>query len=352
MSKLNQEVAVGFGKAAWHFRGIDLDNLKASGNYFDGPVPLERAIEMIGWQPVAFDLPTVVDPDTMTPYTMPQRLSRIVAHPSGVVINVVGAGYTENLHNDLRDAVYAAMDAECDVASAVCLNHGDYLGASLIARDGIVLRGDFGTLQPYVSIFSSLTGKLGTGAATGTTRFECDNTGRAIDNGHGEVASFRVRRTRNAASAITAARIREALDIAVTETEDFAAELERLGNITISDGDMAEILDLWRPLPEDGAKQSVLTATENTRGALTGLFLNDRRVAMGQNAAGLFQAHNTWQHWEMVARGQNQGNRIGRQAERTTTGEVDALDREFMALVAQVVPAVATAIPSLATAAA
>lgn len=356
MTVLNESVAVGLDKAAWHFRGIDLAALRASGNFYSGPVPLERALELVGWEPEVISLPDIMNEltslrsmlapgdDAPTAYEVPDRMSKVIGRrlPTGVVriINNVGGGYAENLHNVLREAVYAAMDAECDVASAVCLNDGDYLGLSLIARDAVTLGGDFGTLQPYVSINSSLTSKIGTGASTGTTRFECDNTMQA--GWSGARRRLNVKRTRNAATKITPQLIRESLEIAFAETTALAADLERLGNISVSDAQLAAVLDAWRPL--DAEEGRGRTMSENTRNAFEKLLTYDPRVNVGQNAAGLWQAHNTWQHWEQTAKGGNAQNRIGRQMQRTAEGEVSALDAEFMALVAGVIPAVGEAL--------
>lgn len=352
---LNESVAIGFDKAAWHFRGIDLEALRASGNFYSGAVPLERALQLVGWEPEVMSLPDMMSElaslramlatdGTATTFQVPDRMSKLIGRRmddgSVRVINLAGAGYAENLHNVLREALYAAMDAECDIASAVCLNDGDYLGLSLIARDSVTLGGDFGTLQPYVSLNSSLTSKIGTGVSTGTTRFECDNT---IQGGWNRATRrLNVKRTRNSQSKITPQLIRESLEIAFSETKDLAADLERLGNIAVTDGQLAAVLDAWRPIDlEEGRSK---TMAENTRGAFVTLLTRDRRVNIGQNAAGLWQAHNTWQHWEQTAKGGNAQNRIGRQMQRTAEGEVSSLDAEFMALVAGVIPEVGEAL--------
>ena len=104
-------------------------------------------------------------------------------------------------------------------------------------------------------------------------------------------------------------------------------------------------LDEWLPDGTDKEGRGLTMAT-NTRGTFVNLLTRDPRGAgIGQNVAGLWNAHNTWQHWNQTMRGG--GDRIGRQMERTATGEVGRLDADFMALIAQVKPEVSKALATV-----
>jgi hypothetical protein len=328
------------GRPAWHYSQADLAQLEAKGFYFpNGPVPQDVAMDLVGWQPVAFTLPCVVDPTTMEAYAMPDHLSKVIARPGKGVINVTGDGYNENLHNVMRENLEVAVSGGYTIEAAVCLGDGDFLGVTLIPSDDVTLAGQPGSLRTRLAMVSSLTGKIATGLVQTTTRGECDNTIQM--QLAGAARSLMVKRTRNSSAKVSVGAIREAFEIGFAETAALAAELERLGNIAISDDDMRKVLDLWMPLTrEDGTDKegASLTKSMDTRGSLVNLFASDPRKIDGKNAASLLNAHNTWQHWTQVSKGAQ--DRFARQMERTATGNVGKLDADFMALVAQVKPEV------------
>lgn len=332
------------GRPAWHYSSADLAQLQARGFYFpDGPVPYDVAVELIGWQPVAFDLPSVVDPATMEVYAMPRRLGKVIARPGRGVVNLVGDGYNQDLHNVMRENLETALSGGYTIEAAVCLGDGDFLGCTLIPTDDVSVKGVYGTLSTRLAMVSSLTGKISTGLLSTSTRGECDNTMQA--QVHGADKRMMVRRTRNSSAQVSVGAIREAFDIAFRQTEELAAELERLGNIELTEDQVTDVLDVWMPLVDkDGNDKEGrgLTLATDTRGSLTNLFVSDPRRIVGSNVAGLLNAHNTWQHWNQTSKGSQ--DRFARQMERTAGGAVANLDAEFLAIVAGVVPEVSAAL--------
>lgn len=334
------------GRPAWHYSQADLAQLEAQGYYFpNGPVPERVARELVCWEPTVWAQDVLVNPNTMESYALPDRLRTIVARPGHGIINIAGDGYNANLHNVMIDNLEAAMAGGYTIEAAVCLGDGDFLGMTLIPTDDEVIKTNGSTFRTRLAMVSSLTGKIGTGLVETTTRGECDNT-IAAQNRNAVTRMF-TKRTRNSDAAVTEALIAERFEIAFTATKQVAMEEERMGNIGLSDADVAAIFDLWQPLVNaDGTDKDGrgLTLATDTRGTLSSLMLTDPRSVGGQNVASLLNAHNTWQHWNQTAKGQQ--DRFARQMERTATGQVAALDQQFMALIAQVVPEVSKVLVS------
>lgn len=327
-----------FGNA-WHRAGADIDAAKAAGQVFDGPVPPEVAHRIVGWTPVAFKLESLVDPDTMIPYDVPDRFRTVVCNPnSGNVINVAGDGYAVNLHNVMADAIQAALDAECDIAGAICLGDGAHLNISFKPRDTVRLGGFADGVIALVGYNSSLTGAISTSAQSSAKLAVCDNTMKS--QRASAIRAVDIKRTRNSESRITASEIRTVLEIAFHDAECLVEDLERLAQIELSTDEFRRTMDLWRPLPDEDGRGKTLA--EKDRATLARLYLNDARNVFGQNAAGLWQAYNTFQHWstnKMTDR-----DRIQRQAQRVATGEAAVKDTQFLSVLAKVQPSVAKAL--------
>lgn len=326
---------------AWHQGGIDSQELIRLGRAFNGPVPADVAERLVAWEPTVIELPAVTGVDGKL-YTLPDRLSQFIANPNSMrIVNIAGAGYNSNLHITMKQAIEAAMSAEADIASVVCLGDGAHMGMSFRARDGVVIGGDWGGATPLVGFNSSLTGAIATQVDTGTTLRVCDNTMAWAATSAKK--ALKVKRTKNSASRITPQAIREALDIAYAETVELCEELERLANVPVTDNQVSVILNEWKPVPfEPGRAQTIAT---NQHGDFLRLFNGDPRNVFGQSVAGLWQTHNTWQHWDQTMRGftDDHGHvaataRLDRMAMRTATSQVQQLDQEFMAIVAAEYP--------------
>lgn len=335
--ELNDFVVTGFAEdniIAWHQYGIPVDELIRLGRAYNGPVPHEVAERLLLWEPVIIEPVAIMGADGLS-YTLPDRLSQFVANPlTQRIVNVAGAGYNPNLHLQMEEALQAATDANVDIASVVCLGDGAHMGMSFRAREGVVLGGDFGGLTPYVGFNSSLTGAIATQLDTGTIERVCDNTMRAA--AHAAVNTLKIKRTRFSDKRITAASVREALDIAFAETEALCEELTRLAQIEVNSDQFVHVIDTWCPIPAEPGRAK--TMRENKQAEFAGIYFDTDRQPFGETVAGLVQAHNTWQHW---SQGAEDMNRLVRKAQRTMTGQVDAADAEFMAIVSNEFPEMA-----------
>ena len=340
---LDNGVVTGFASdfgPAWHQARLNVQQLKDLGRLYDGPVPTDVAETMIGWTPVVIEpgiIGTVQYGDDGTPelttFDLPDRLSKFIANPNtGRIVNIAGSGYNSDLHITMREAIQAAMDAEADIASVVCLGDGAHMGMSFRARDGVILGGEWGGAIPLVGFNSSLTGAIATQLDTSTTLRVCDNTMRMA--AATAKRSLKVKRTRFSANKVTASAVREALEISFQETEDLVAELERLANIDVNMKQLAQVLNTWKPIPDEDGRAK--TIAENTQMAFIQEF-NGTRNPFGLTVAGLWQAHNTWAHWEQTMRGMDGATaRLDRKAMRTAEGDVEDMDRKFMEIIAGV----------------
>jgi hypothetical protein len=336
---LDTGVVTGFAEdkiKAWHQSGIDADELIRLGRAFNGPVPVEVAERMLAWVPGVVDLPAITDMHGNV-YTLPDRLSRFVVNPNtNSVINVAGSGYNTNLHIVMKEAIEAATDANVDIASVVMLGDGAHMGMSFRARDGVTLGGDWGGATPLIGFNSSLTGAITTQLDTSTVLRVCDNTMAAA--AWAAKKALKVKRTRNSNGRVTAVQVREALEISFEQTTALVEELERMANMTVRPWQVEAVLDLWKPVPEEDGRGRTIAV--NQHATYKHLFYTDKRNVFGETVAGMWQAHNTWQHWEQTARGIDDSitGRLDRMATRTVTGDVKDADAKFMSIIAEEFP--------------
>ena len=323
---------------AWHQAGIDMNELVRLGRAFNGPIPAEVAEQMIGWEPVVLQMFAIIDPAGEQDYILPDRYSKFIANPNtGTIVNIVGSGYNAQLHNVMRGAIEAAMDAECDIASVVCLGDGAHMGMSFRARDGVTIGGDWGGAMPLVGFNSSLTSAIATQMDTGTVLRVCDNT--MTTAAFLARLKIKIKRTRFSNDKITASNVREALDISFAVTEELCDELERMACVSVTDAQFHAVLEAWKPVPDEPGRGQ--TIAQNVHQDMWWHFKQDERNVFGDSLAGMLQAHNTWAHWTQGMRGTNAIGataRLDRQAARTATGAVSKDDAEFLAIVAQVCP--------------
>lgn len=152
--------------------------------------------------------------------------------------------------------------------------------------------------------------------------------------------SLKVKRTRFSTSKITASSVREALEISFAGTEELVRELEAMANIEVTVPQMSQILQTWKPVPEDDGRGKTIALNQHEA------FLEEllgKRNPFGITVAGMLQAHNTWAHWSQSAKGLDQSvtGRLDRMAKRTAMGEVRGDDAQFMEIMAGVFPELA-----------
>ncbi|TQS10508.1 DUF932 domain-containing protein [Microbispora hainanensis] len=117
---------------------------------------------------------------------------------------------------------------------------------------------------------------------------------------------------------------RDALNIVHQVADDFAEQVKRFCETSVSDRQWAAFLDEFAPVPDERSRSRSLA--ENKRQALDRMWRYDDRVSPWAGSGwGVMQAVNTFVHHEQTVRG---ASRAERNALRTVTGGVDDLDRE------------------------
>ncbi|MEV0220316.1 DUF932 domain-containing protein [Streptomyces sp. NPDC050704] len=172
--------------------------------------------------------------------------------------------------------------------------------------------------RPHLFGATSFDGSLATTFKRAVTNVVCDNT---MSAGLAETGQqIKIRHSRY--SKLRLSEAREALNIVYEIADDFAAEVKRLCEQTVTDRQWRSFLDAHVPLPEEPGRSR--THAEHKRDALDRLWRHDDRVAPWQNTAyGVVQAVNTFTHHEQTVRG---AVRAERNMLRAVTGGVDDLD--------------------------
>lgn len=341
-SELNSGVVTGFLSEkirAWHQAGVPVEELRATGRAFDGPVPPEVAERIVGWKPLTFKpgkltLEHITDDGNVefVDIELPDRLGQFVVNPnSRRLVNVAGDGYEADLHRVMAEAIELATDAGVEIASVVCLGDGAHMALTFRTTEGVILKDKMsGGVVPYIGYTTSLASFLSTQLQTGTVLPVCDNT--IASSQSFAVAKLKVKRTRFSAEKLTAQRLRDALDISFTVTEAWVEAMEQLANLEVTDAQVSKVLNAWKPVPTDESKVRSITMAKKAHAEFR-KELWGARNPFGQTVAGLLQSHNSYSHWLTPGAGKGAAL-LERQAQRTITGKVAQDDAAFAELLA------------------
>lgn len=325
---LNNNVLVGFGRKAWHFAQNEQG---AEPNHYDGAIPVaDVARRLFHWHAMPVDLG----------YTAPDGTFRQASDKMGLAHSVTG---------DLlgvHSRKYAIHDFQDSLLGGVQKILGNGLGiesAGLLAKGAIgwvsVSLPDTSTVQlgegsnvEYLTrllAFGSHNGKFPTSYKLVNTLTVCDNT-LAGAVGEKDRPEYKIRHTTN--SVVRVENAHQALGLIVAGQDDFAQEVAKLVDTTVTNSQWATFVERLAPISPELAlagKGKGLTMAENKRERLTQLWNSDPRVAPWKGTAfGALQAANTYQHWDAIVRG-------AERQERNTLAQLDGswekFDRETLA---------------------
>jgi phage/plasmid-like protein (TIGR03299 family) len=232
--------------------------------------------------------------------TLIERVARIVGESTG------------DLHIDSAGVLADGAEGWVSIAT----------GSLLSTPEGV-------NYYPHLLASSSHNGTLASTIQAVNTMTVCDNT-RAMALGEGR-ENGTVTRTRH--SKMSAARLergedeaRQAMGLIVAAGEEFAAEIKRQCEMTVTDAQWDDFLAALSPLKED-AKPAAITRVDNFRDAVSLLYRKDARVAQWQGTAfGALQALSTWDLWERQAYGST--DHAARNMRESITGEVAKREQE------------------------
>lgn len=317
-SWLNNFTLIGFTEKrghAWHYRESEQG---AEPNHYAGPIPVEDVERrLFSWEPVDAELYV----RNGGSFVSISGRKATVRSDNGDVLGIHGAGWTHHTYRKtlITTAREIVSGTELGLGSAGLLRNGAQAWCQYELAESVVSSADF-AVRPFLTAFDSCDGSLAQGYMTGAQAVVCDNTLSAAMLSAD--TSYKVKHTRNSGLRLAAAR--DALGIVFQLAEDFAAELDRLANETVTDEQWTAVLDRLVPVPTDEGRSR--TIAENKRDAVVNLWHNDVRVTPWKGTAlGVLQAFNTYAHHFGTVRNVTRPERNFANVLDGTTAQADAL---------------------------
>ncbi|WIV52880.1 DUF932 domain-containing protein [Amycolatopsis nalaikhensis] len=326
---LNTNVLVGFTDKrghAWHYRAEDQG---IEPNHYPGPIPVtEVKRRLFDWT------------------AEPARVfveDRFGLRPAGHHLGVTASdnGDILAIHTDeygihqystwLLDNVAALLDDGLAIGSAGLLRNRKQAWVSVEVPDNITTPEGV-EFRPNLLACSSHDASLKTRYKRVVTNVVCDNTMNIGLREDGQDHAITHRRNSN----LQLLSARDALQIVHTIADEFAAEVKKLCQTTVTDRAWRAFLDAHTPIPDEPGRAR--TNAANQRSALTRLWTSDNRVSPWKNTGwGVIQAVNTHLHHEAAIRG---ATRAERNMTRVLKGELAKHDRSATATLHRVLAAV------------
>lgn len=326
---LNTNTLIGFTDkrgTAWHYR----EELQGEqNNHYAGAIPVQDVRDrLFHWKPVEGDVTTTfVTASGVTTITDPTRKT-IVRPDTNTVLYVPKKGFTIHDYDTwlirtvetITDTATGSDDESLQVGSAGLLKGGAVawvqfeLPETVKTPEGV----DF---RPFITAATSLDGSLSSTYNTGAQVVVCDNT---LSAALGDVNAKQIKIKHSTNSIGRLAEVRAALGLIHNVADTFAAQVATLCSTEVNDKAWAAFLAAHVGVPAEDASERSKTIARNKWDALRALYNNDERVAPWKGTAfGVLQAVNTYTHHVQTVRG---ASRQERNAERSVTGKVDALD--------------------------
>ena len=328
ISHLNTQVLVGFTEQrgnAWHYKK---DEQGAEPNHYPAAIPVaDVQRRLFAWQAQAMPM-HITAPDG-TQHEVPNRQA-IVRDDTWQVLGVPSKAYQPHQYDEwLLKQVANLLDDDLSIGSAGLLKGGAIAWVQVEMPENMKAAGV--EFRPHLLATTSFNGEIATLYKRTCTIVVCDNTrAQALRE---TAQEFRVKHTSQSLLKLSDAR--DALQIVHSIGDDFAAEIEKLMAIKVTDQKFDRFLSLLAPSDDRESKQSQ-TRADNLRSSLRQMWQNDIRCAPYRYTAfGAVQTVNTWrQHIKPTRAGRSA---IERTMIDTLTGVTELEDRK----VAEMIMAVA-----------
>ncbi|MCF2531177.1 DUF932 domain-containing protein [Yinghuangia soli] len=314
---LNANVLIGFTdqrEHAWHYRAALQGN---EPNHYPGAIPIDDVKRrLFSWVPISSPLfVSGSAPGTFDEIPGRQAIRR---SDTGHVMGIFTDSYEPHQYDVwLLDTIGRLLDADLSIGSAGLLRDGAVAWVSVEVPETIKTPEGV-SFRPHLFGATSFDGSLATTFKRAVTNIVCDNTMAAGLAEHGQ--QIKIKHSRHSMLRLDEAR--DALNIVYEIADDFAAEVRRLCEITVTDKQWAGFLDAHAELPEQPGRSRSMA--ERKRETLAQLWNHDMRVAPWRGTAyGVVQAVNTYVHHEQTVRG---AERAERNMLRAVTGGVEELD--------------------------
>ncbi|GLY42992.1 hypothetical protein Amsp01_090150 [Amycolatopsis sp. NBRC 101858] len=325
---LNTDVLIGFTDKrgrAWHYRAEDQGT---EPNHYPGAIPVaDVKRRLFHW--------TAEPARVLVEDRFGLRLAKhhlgVTASDNGDLLGIRTDEYEiHQFSHWLLDNVSAILDDGLAIGSAGLLRDRRQAWVSVEIPDNIVTPEGV-EFRPNLLACSSHDASLKTRYKRIVTNVVCDNTMGAGLREEGQEHAIVHRRNSNL-KLLTA---RAALQIVHTVADDFAAEVTKLCQTTVTDRAWTAFLDAHTPIPDEVGRKR--TNADRKRSALTRLWTSDHRVSPWKNTAwGVVQAVNTHTHHEAVVHG---ATRAERNMTRAIDGDIAKLDRATTATLRNVLAA-------------
>ena len=328
ISHMNTQVLVGFTEQrgnAWHYKK---DEQGAEPNHYPAAIPVaDVQRRLFAWQAQAMPM-HITAPDG-TQHEVPNRQA-IVRDDTWQVLGVPSKAYQPHQYDEwLLKQVANLLDDDLSIGSAGLLKGGAIAWVQVEMPENMKAAGV--EFRPHLLATTSFNGEIATLYKRTCTIVVCDNTrAQALRE---TAQEFRVKHTSQ--SLLKLGDARDALQIVHSIGDDFAAEIEKLMAIKVTDQKFDRFLSLLTPSDDGESKQSQ-TRADNLRSSLRQMWQNDIRCAPYRYTAfGAVQTVNTWrQHIKPTRAGRSA---IERTMIDTLTGVTELEDRK----VAEMIMAVA-----------
>ncbi len=324
---LNANTLIGFTAKrgnAWHYRAsLQSDEP----NHYPGPIPVSDVERrLFAWQAVSSPV-YVENPISGGLAEAPGRQA-IIRSDTGHVLGIFTDGYEPHAYAEwLIGTISRLLDSDLSIGSAGLLRGGAVAWVSVEVPDNVVTPEGV-EFRPHLFGATSFDGSLATTFKRAVTNIVCDNTmsaGLAETSGQVKIKHSRY-------SKLRLGEARQALNIVYQIADEFAAEVTRLCQTTVSGKQWRAFLDAHVPLPENPGRGRSMA--EHKREALTRLYDHDQRVAPWRGTGwGVLQAVNTYAHHEGIVRG---AERAERNMLNAVTGRTDDLDQATASTLARV----------------
>jgi phage/plasmid-like protein (TIGR03299 family) len=328
MAWLNANVLIGHtdkrGKA-WHYRASAQG---AEPNHYPGPIPVaDVQRRLFNWRVESG--PVLVQAGRHGLVRANNRQA-IYADDTGDVLGVFADGYGIHQYPDwLLDKVESILDGGLSIGSAGLLRNRTQAWVSVEVPDTV--RTPEGVqFRPNLLACTSHDGSLATTYKRVVTNVVCDNTMSAGLTESGQV--IKIKHSRNSTLKVLDAR--KALEMVMTVADDFAAEVQQLCRVTVTDAQWRQFLSAH---VSDGDSKRSQTRASNERAELNRLWDYDERVSPWRNTAwAVVQAVNTYTHHYGTVRG---ASRVERNLCRVVDGHTDSLDLSTITMLDKVLAA-------------
>lgn len=274
---------------------------------FDGPVPREKAIELLSYPLAEATLTaTVLNEDGVNSFPVTGRKA-IVRPDTGDTFGVFKNGY--QIHQPVEWCINAAdmiLDGGMQIATVALTNRGArvLMQAQLPETQIATAPGAEPVAhRPWLSVATSHDGTIATTYGTGTRLLICENElslpgFRSFVKNLNDV--YKVRHTSKSLTKV--GEVRQSLGLVAEQVgEEFDKEFRELVSQYVSDSQWDEFVRGYTGVdraPEGRSK----TIAQNKKDALDNLWFNDERAASWRNSKyGIVAALNTAQQWEFGA---------------------------------------------------